>query len=218
MSAGSVGELDSWHALPGDEVSSASETADYLNIVATLGGERGLVNSAESACIVVVNNALRLVTSYSEKHAAIGQLQWSEGVAATSFTIAARTQCRRTLVVAPDRSEDDEVSTVVTSRGTSDAVALQSTFVGYSKVIGAASAPKSVLQAEWLNLIAQTSVGSTCAVNHAYVWSGIMSNLAIWLDALSLQQSTNFVSQWARAPPEPVSYTHLRAHETEADL
>eukprot|EP00971_Amphidinium_carterae_P283057 5619201-Amphidinium_carterae.1 len=29
-----------------------------------------------------------------------------------------------------------------------------------------------------------------------------MANLTIWLDALSMSQASNFVSQWARAPPE----------------
>eukprot|EP00971_Amphidinium_carterae_P233760 4638725-Amphidinium_carterae.1 len=48
----------------------------------------------------------------------------------------------------------------------------------------------------------QTAIGSTCEVNNAYVWHGILANLIMWLDALSMESASNFTTQWARTPPE----------------
>eukprot|EP00971_Amphidinium_carterae_P261746 5192507-Amphidinium_carterae.1 len=84
MASGPSGNLDVWRALPGDDAPTAEETSDYINVVAGLGGERGLVNSAENVGVHLVHNGLRLIANYATKTAGIGQLQWQEGVTANA--------------------------------------------------------------------------------------------------------------------------------------
>eukprot|EP00971_Amphidinium_carterae_P046580 917563-Amphidinium_carterae.1 len=109
------------------------------DLLATLGGERGLRLTFESCTMRVVQGSVRASVAASTRMSAIGQTIFTEGLTYSAYAIAAVTACRGCIVHFADRTEDPEVAVVIPSKSSPDAVSMQSSFAGYGRLVGAAA-------------------------------------------------------------------------------
>eukprot|EP00971_Amphidinium_carterae_P194367 3856730-Amphidinium_carterae.1 len=84
MTANSPSSLERWSALPGEDTPSVEEVNDFINLAQHLGGERGLLNTCESARIHLTHNGLRLITHDATRSSVIGSTQFVDGTAGNS--------------------------------------------------------------------------------------------------------------------------------------